>query len=245
MAFQSGSFAAADIVIAADGANSKIRPYLTGIKPFYTGLTAIEAVVYDAAINTPRIHRLLKGGKIFAFGESKSLIVSSKGDGSLAFYAGRKISEHGYRDSGVDFSDPAQARFAVEQEFASWDSIWLELFAHATSWTLRPQYCMPLDQAWDALPNLTMLGDAAHLMPPYAGEGANMAMLDALELSLALLSAEFEDVHTAIAHYEKNMRERAKAAMAMTLESMEQLHSPSAIDYMTQIIGSGEAWERD
>ena len=42
---------------------------------------------------------------------------------------------------------------------------------------------MPVNQTWEALPNLTMLGDAAHLMPPFAGEGVNMAMLDALELS--------------------------------------------------------------
>jgi 2-polyprenyl-6-methoxyphenol hydroxylase-like FAD-dependent oxidoreductase len=45
---------------------------------------------------------------------------------------------------------------------------------------------MPLNQTWEALPNLTMLGDAAHLMPPYAGEGVNMAMQDALELSRCL-----------------------------------------------------------
>ena len=47
---------------------------------------------------------------------------------------------------------------------------------------------MPLDQHWEVLPNFTMLGNAAHVMPPFAGEGVNMAMLDALELSEYLTS---------------------------------------------------------
>jgi hypothetical protein len=43
---------------------------------------------------------------------------------------------------------------------------------------------------------------AAHLMPPFAGEGVNMAMLDALELSKHLTSEDFIDIRSAINHYE-------------------------------------------
>ena len=46
--FKNGTSAYADIVIAADGANSKIRPYITNIKPFYSGITMLEGNVYDA-----------------------------------------------------------------------------------------------------------------------------------------------------------------------------------------------------
>ncbi|RYF74028.1 MAG: FAD-dependent monooxygenase, partial [Cytophagaceae bacterium] len=42
-------------------------------------------------------------------------------------------------------------------------------------------------------------------MPPYAGEGVNMAMLDALELSEHLTSDQLADVQSAIAAYEKQM----------------------------------------
>ncbi|ERJ59368.1 FAD-dependent oxidoreductase [Sphingobacterium paucimobilis] len=45
---------------------------------------------------------------------------------------------------------------------------------------------MPLDQSWEIQAHLTLIGDAAHVMPPFAGEGVNMAMLDALELSEVL-----------------------------------------------------------
>ena len=54
------------------------------------------------------------------------------------------------------------------------------------------QYCYAcVDQTWDARSNITMLGDAGDLMPPFAGEGVNMAMLDALELSKCLTGGRF------------------------------------------------------
>jgi 2-polyprenyl-6-methoxyphenol hydroxylase-like FAD-dependent oxidoreductase len=235
--FQNGSFATADIVIGADGANSKIRPAITDIKPFLTGVTAIEGMVYESETNAPQIHHLLKGGKIFAFGDNKSLIVSAKGDGSLAFYLGLKTEENWHRKISVDFTDKAQVLRWFQKEFAGWDNVWYELFEQTSSpLMLRPQFCMPLDQTWEALPNVTILGDAAHLMPPYAGEGVNMAMLDALELSICLTQSNFTDMKTAIAYYEQQMRTRASKAAAMTLESMALLHSPDAIPFMTNII---------
>jgi len=95
---------------------------------------------------------------------------------------------------------------------------------------------MPLDQTWEALPDLTILGDAAHLMPPYAGEGVNMAMLDALELSDCLLSDRFGDTRSAIGTYEKQMRARASSTASDTLDSTKALHSPDAISWMIDII---------
>lgn len=228
--FKNGTTAHADLVIAADGANSRIRPYVTPIKPFYAGVSVIEGAVYDSEKATPRIHQLLNGGKIFAMGDEKTLIVSSKGDGSLVFYAGLKSAESWLQDSGIDFKDKALVSAWFKQEFADWSSIWDELFENAEPVFIpRPQYCMPLDQTWEALPNLTMLGDAAHLMPPYAGEGVNMAMLDALELAECLLSDNFADTHDAIAAYEKQMRARALETAAMTLEQTDSLHSADGL----------------
>jgi 2-polyprenyl-6-methoxyphenol hydroxylase-like FAD-dependent oxidoreductase len=228
----------ADMVVAADGANSKLRPLLTPVKPFYAGVTAIEGAVYNCAVATPNMHKLLNGGKIFAMGDEKSLIVSSKGDGSLVFYPGFKCSESWVVDIGIDFADKAQVLAWFKTEYAGWDGIWLELFENATMpFIPRPQYCMPPDQTWGAKPNLTILGDAAHLMPPYAGEGVNMAMQDALELSRCLLSEDFPDTLSAIAAYEKQMRARAAETIQMTLYSTEALHSPDALKFMMGVIG--------
>lgn len=235
--FKNGTSAFADIVIAADGANSKIRPYITDIKPFWVGYTAIEGAVYNSATACPNVHRLLNGGKIFAMGDDKTLIVSSKGDGSLVFYPGFKSTENWARESGIDFNDKWQVLKWFKTEFAGWDSIWYELFENAgAAFIPRQQYCMPPDQTWTAMPNLTIIGDAAHLMPPYAGEGVNMAMLDALELSRCLISDNFEALQAAIATFENQMRARAAEAAEQSLGSTKLLHSPDAIGFMSQII---------
>lgn len=239
--FKNGTSALADIVIGADGANSKIRPYITPVKPFFVGMTAIEGAVYNAETAAPNIYKLLNGGKIFAMSDSRSLIVSSKGDGSMAFYTGCNSTENWSGESGIDFNNKAQVLAWFKQEYKGWNQIWQELFENAEPQFIpRPQYCMPLNQSWDALPNLTMLGDAAHLMPPYAGEGVNMAMLDALELAECLLNSDFSDTLSAIAAYETQMRSRASVTATQTLESTLALHSPNAIKYLIGVISSSE-----
>jgi 2-polyprenyl-6-methoxyphenol hydroxylase-like FAD-dependent oxidoreductase len=229
--FKNGTFALADIVIAADGANSKIRPFITTLKPFFSGITMVEGAVYKAAQTVPAMHKLLNGGKIFALSDDKSLVVSSKGDGSLVFYTGCKTDENWVRDSGIDFSNKAQVIAWFKKEFAGWDNCWLELFEKAeSSFILRPQYCMPLDQHWKAQPNLTMIGDAAHVMPPYAGEGVNMAMLDAYVLSNCLTKEGLTSIQSGIAAYEKEMCGRFKKMGALTLEQTASLHSVNGLE---------------
>ncbi len=239
--FQDGSTALADMVIAADGANSRIRPLITSLKPTYSGVTIVEGAVYHAAEAVPRLYELLQGGKIFALGNERTLILSSKGDGSLVFYSGCKTEEHWHRDCGINFGNRDQVLAWFRQEFPGWDPVWEDLFDKTTlPLTLRPQYCMPLDQTWTALPNLTMLGDAAHVMPPYAGEGVNMAMLDALELSDCLCNEAYPDLQTAIAAYEKQMNARFAEIGSITMEQTHSLHSPEGLSGMLQMFGQPE-----
>ena len=228
--FQNGTTIVADIIIGADGANSKIRPFVTSIKPFYSGVTIVEGNVPDSARNAPNIHALLKGGKIMALGDSKTITISAKGDGSLDFYTGWKAAANWAKDSGIDFNDNQQVLAWFKSQYEDWDTVWLELVKGASlPLVARPQYCMPLDQSWEAQSNITVIGDAAHLMPPYAGEGVNMAMLDALELSEHLTSNEFRDTKSAIAHYEKQMFVRFAETGKETLDNTAWMHSPEGL----------------
>ena len=170
----------------------------------------MEGNIYNAATNAPELWKLAKGGKIFALGLEKSIILSTKGDGSLSFYTGTKETEDWVKTSGINFENKVTVYGWYKERFADWGENWNELFASDESYFVpRPQYHFPLDQQWESLSSLTMLGDAAHRMPPYVGEGVNMAILDALELAEQLAANDFSDIKTAISKYEGKMRQRS------------------------------------
>ena len=239
--FKNGKFNYADIVIGADGANSKIRPYITGIKAIYTGITMLEGNVYEAEKYVPQISAILRGGKIMAFGNKKNILMGQKANGEIGFYASFKAEENWATKSSLNFSDKSQLLQWFKKEYAEWSNVWYELFENAiTPFIPRPIYCMPLDQTWEALSNVTILGDAAHVMPPFAGEGVNMAMLDALELSESLTSNKHNSVQNAISFYEINMRKRASIKAKESLENGERMHSVNALAIMTDFFSGNK-----
>jgi 2-polyprenyl-6-methoxyphenol hydroxylase-like FAD-dependent oxidoreductase len=235
LSFKNGESFYADIVIGSDGANSKIRPYITDIKAFYSGITMLEGNVYESKKATPVIDSLLNGGKIMAFGNAKNILLGQKGDGALGFYASFKAPENWAVTNGLDYSDKSQILEWFKKEYPEWSNIWYELFENVSvPFIPRPIYCMPLDQDWKTLPNVTIIGDAAHVMPPFAGEGANMAMRDALELSEYLTSDQYKTVQEAISNYEISMRKRASKAAQESLENGEKMHSENSLTTMLE-----------
>ncbi|MET3126958.1 2-polyprenyl-6-methoxyphenol hydroxylase-like FAD-dependent oxidoreductase [Arcicella rosea] len=239
--FKNEKNAYADIVIGADGANSKIRHYITDIKPFYSGITMLEGNVYEAEKYVPNISAILRGGKIMAFGNEKDILMGQKANGEIGFYASFKAEENWAIKSGLDFSDKSQILEWFKTTYSEWSNVWHELFENATTpFIPRPINCMPLNQTWEALPNVTILGDAAHLMPPFAGEGVNMAMLDALELSERLTTNQHNSIQDAISFYETNMRKRASRMAKESLENGERMHSENALTTMTTFFSQQE-----
>lgn len=239
--FKNEKNAYADIVIGADGANSKIRHYITDIKPFYSGITMLEGNVYEAEKYVPNISAILRGGKIMAFGNEKDILMGQKANGEIGFYASFKAEENWATKSSLDFSNKVQILEWFKTTYSEWSNVWQELFENATTpFIPRPINCMPLNQTWEALPNVTILGDAAHLMPPFAGEGVNMAMLDALELSERLTTNQHNSIQDAISFYETNMRKRASRMAKESLENGERMHSENALTTMTTFFSQQE-----
>ncbi|MBO6201260.1 MAG: FAD-dependent monooxygenase, partial [Chryseobacterium sp.] len=146
----------ADIVIASDGANSKIRRYITDIKAFYSGILMLEGTIYESKTKVQYMNNLIDGGKIMAFGNEKNILMGQKGNGDLGFYASFRADENWTTDSGLDFHNKLQVMDWFKKTYPEWSKVWYELFENAeVPFTPRPIYCMPVDQSWEAQPNLT------------------------------------------------------------------------------------------
>ncbi|MBW1653887.1 FAD-dependent oxidoreductase [Flavobacterium quisquiliarum] len=234
--FKNGSTAYADLVIGADGANSKIRPYISTEKPIYSGITLIEGTIYNAKENAPKLFEFSRGGKVLAFGNEQTLMYGTKGDGSLMFLLSSKIPESWLSKGNLDFKNNEAVFEWFKKVYKDWSAEWHELLqAEELYFIPRPQYYFPLNQTWETQTNLTIIGDAAHRMPPFAGKGANLAMLDALELADFLTNNQFNSIETAISIFEKRMLERASNATKDTLENSEQLHAEEALERLVSI----------
>jgi 2-polyprenyl-6-methoxyphenol hydroxylase-like FAD-dependent oxidoreductase len=93
--------------------------------------------------------------------------------------------------------------------------------------TPRLIHALPTGHGWTRVPGVTLLGDAAHLMSPFAGEGANAAMLDAAVLARFLLDHE-DDVETALTRYERDMFPRAAEAARQSAFGLDMIFNADA-----------------
>ena len=96
---------------------------------------------------------------------------------------------------------------------------------------------LPVGFRWSPRPGVTLLGDAAHLMTPFAGVGINVALADALGLAKALLKRKDAleadlsgNLAEALQEYERPMFERAKENMEKTRVGLQMHFSADGID---------------
>jgi 2-polyprenyl-6-methoxyphenol hydroxylase-like FAD-dependent oxidoreductase len=226
----------ADMVVGAEGANSRLRPLVTSISPRYIGVGLVEGSVPAGEEAAPEVWNLLQGSALIALGNGRTLGLGTKPDGSILFYAGLKSNEARDRQT-LEATSSAGERVAwFRNNFEGWGSLWEPLFSNAVSLVWRPLLTCPADQHWDAKPNATLIGDAAHVMPPYAGEGVNMAMLDALVLSRQLNSQK--GFAQAIAAYQEEMFARMKEMTDDTMRNTEMFYAPDAADQVVRMFKS-------
>jgi 2-polyprenyl-6-methoxyphenol hydroxylase-like FAD-dependent oxidoreductase len=215
-----GEVVEADLVVGADGAWSKVRSLLSDAAPGYSGLSFVEAHLSDVDEKHPAAAALVGLGSMFALAGGKGLIAQRNGGGRIRVYAAVKNEDPGAVGDLVD-------RERLLDVFADFDAGLRALIEQSDEDLVpRPIHALPVGHRWERVPGVTLLGDAAHVMSPFAGEGANLAMLDAAELALAL--AAHHDVENALTAYEAALFPRAEEAARESADNLEACFRPDA-----------------
>ncbi|MBL1100859.1 FAD-dependent oxidoreductase [Streptomyces coffeae] len=242
--FAEGGHADCDLLIGADGARSRVRPLLTDAQPFHVGVNTVELGIPDIDRTHPDLAAMVGRGNYWALGPDRSLAAQRNGDGRVRVYLSFHTPEDWLTTCAIPFTDPPRARAALAGLFADWAPQFTALI-RACDDTVVPRAItmLPIGVSWSSTPGVTLLGDAAHLMPP-SGLGANIAMLDAAELGLALANGA-ADPAAAIRHYETAMFERGAAAARESKHIMEVLMSPKGarglLEFFEKRAGQPEA----
>jgi 2-polyprenyl-6-methoxyphenol hydroxylase-like FAD-dependent oxidoreductase len=210
--FANGSTVTTDLLVGADGAWSKVRPLLSDVKPVYVGTSFIETFLFDSEVRHKASAEAVGSGTMMALAPGKGIMAHREADATLHAYVALNKPEDWL--ASIDFSGSVSTLARVAAEFDGWSP---ELRALLTSTetdpVLRPIYALPVQHRWERVAGVTLIGDAAHLMSPFAGEGANLAMYDAAELGKAI-AAHPGDVEAALIVYEQELFPRSASAAA-------------------------------
>jgi 6-hydroxynicotinate 3-monooxygenase len=208
--FSDGTSTEADIVIGADGINSKIREELLGAeKPLYSGWVAHRALIRSETLAK---YNLNFENCVKWWSEDRHMMVyhtTAKRD-EYYYVTGVPHAAWDFQGSFVDSS-----REEMREAFAGYNptvQALIESSESVSKWPLLNRNPLPL---WSR-GRLVLLGDACHPMKPHMAQGAGMAIEDAAMLTRCLQETGLSDYRTAFELYEANRKDRASRVQAVS-----------------------------
>jgi 2-polyprenyl-6-methoxyphenol hydroxylase-like FAD-dependent oxidoreductase len=218
LTFADGATVTSSLLVGADGAWSKIRPLLSDAKPEYSGTIVIETYLYDADERHTATAEAVGAGSMYALTPGKGIIAHREAGNILHTYV--ELNRPAEWIADIDFTDATAATARVAAEFDGWAPELTALITDGeTAPVARMIHTLPDGHRWERVPGVTLLGDAAHLMPP-SGDGANLAMFDGAELAKAI-AAHPGDVEAALTAYEKALFPRSEPFYADAHEMLD------------------------
>jgi len=242
----------ADIVIGADGAWSKTRLLLTGTKPHFSSVSCITLTIPQLS-RYPTLAAMIGQGSFYASGDKKAVIAQRGSLDSARVYAMLSSSDESYlsttslEEAAKDPEETKKMLLGSESLFASWGQGIKDLLAAGCDAgtefeiTAKPLYMLPVGFQWEHVAGVTVIGDAAHLMTPFAGEGVNCGMLDALEISRGLIDGFAKGVDAVDANlrtFEANMWQRMMSVAQETWDNLEVIFAEDAPDGFVKVMES-------
>ena len=224
--FADGGEIEADIIVGADGIHSPVRASLFGPDaPRFTGKICYRSVIPTEAVRGIRPDTDLAQW----FGPHGTIVLYPlRGEERINVVCHYDDDSYRHESWVTECS-----REEVLQRYAGWHESLLRLFAGGDTWYKWALYDRDPIPRWTR-GRVTLLGDAAHPMLPYLGQGACQALEDGAVLATAL-AAEAADPPTGLARYERTRRPRASQVVLTSRERGLSNHLTSR----------WAAWQRD
>ena len=199
VSFSNGRTAEADVVVAADGIHSELRPFVfPPSRPVFSG-----SVAYRGVLAHEQIPDWPTDAWLMWLGTAKHFLTFPVRARQLINYVGFVPADEEMKESWSAPGDPEVLR----REFAGWDPRIEQLLRQVKTvfrWALYDREPLP---TWTK-GRLTLLGDAAHPMLPHLGQGANQSIEDGMALATILERADRATASAALLAYERLRRER-------------------------------------
>ncbi len=204
---QDGSSVTGDLLIGADGLHSVVREVVGAPPAKPTGWCSWQGLVELPDLAEPTVARMI-------IGEHGNLGLWPAGGTELQWWFDLPWSP--------GFTRPQRPIEMIRRHFSGWSELVDEVLATLTDDDLAPSpfphYRHPVPDA--GVGAVTLLGDAAHAMPPTLAQGTNQALLDTMVLRKAL--SDSSDVCGALRWYEKTRRRKVKAVSWVTMQQVSR-----------------------
>lgn len=205
--FDDGSEAEGDMLVGADGIHSRVRATMdrAAPAPSYTGLLNLGGVVRETGLEpTAETMHMIWGRRAF-FG------YTVRPGGEAWWFA--NCGEEREPERGELAAVPtAEWKRRLRGQFAEDPSFIVDLIDATDEIGATPIHDMPSIPTW-SWRRVALVGDAAHAVSPSAGQGASLALEDAMVMARCL--RDVADPQLAFPRYEALRRERVEKIVAV------------------------------
>ncbi|HVT68278.1 MAG TPA: FAD-dependent monooxygenase [Trebonia sp.] len=227
--FADGTEAEADVIIGADGIHSAVRTSLFGPDaPRFTGKICYRSVIPTAAVRAGALSDVAADNGQWLGPHGTIVLYPLRGEELINVVC--HYDDDSYRHESWVTECP---RDEVLERYAGWHASLLRLFEAGDTWYKWALYDRDPIPRWTK-GRVTLLGDAAHPMLPYLGQGACQALEDGAVLANALAASPSDPV-AALAAYERVRRPRASSVVLTA-------RSRGVSNHLTS---RWETWKRD